>query len=69
MFSYPSGKAVHFITNCFRCTIEGGIPEADEDEALEVGFFDATDLPSNILSMHPQWIADATEMSDSSAIR
>lgn len=69
VFSYPSGKAVHFITNCFRCTIEGGTPEADEDEALEVGFFDVTAQPSNILSMQPQWIADATEMSDSPAIQ
>lgn len=69
VFSYPSGKAVHFITNCFRCTIEGGTPEADEDEALEVGFFAVTDLPSNILSMQPQWIADATETGDSPAIR
>ncbi len=69
VFSYPSEKAVHFITNCFRCTTEGGTPEADEDEALEVGFFDIDDLPSNILSMQPQWIADATAVSDASAIR
>lgn len=69
VFSYPSGKAVHFITNCFRCTIEGGTPQADEDEALEVGFFDVTDLPSTILSMQPQWIADATKTSNPPAIR
>lgn len=69
VFAYPSGKAVHFITNCFRCTIEEGTPEADEDEALEVGFFDVNDLPSNILSMQPQWIADATDMSDTPAIQ
>lgn len=69
MFSYPSGKTVHFITNCFQCTTEGGNPEADKDEALEIGFFDTTDLPANMLSMQPQWIADATEMSESPAIR
>jgi ADP-ribose pyrophosphatase YjhB (NUDIX family) len=51
VFSYPSWKTVHFITNCFRCTIEAGIAEADEKEALEVGFFDVNDLPSNILPM------------------
>jgi ADP-ribose pyrophosphatase YjhB (NUDIX family) len=69
VFSYPSGKAVHFVTNCFRCSIEGGAPEADEDEALEVGFFNVDNLPSNILPMQPQWIIDATVASDSPAIR
>lgn len=59
VFSYPSGKEVHFITNCFRCTVEGGRLEADEDEALAVDFFDVTELPANTLSMQPQWIADA----------
>lgn len=69
VFSYPAGKTVHFITNCFRCTIEGGTPEADEEEALNVGFFDTDDLPAGILSMHPQWIADALHQSDGPAIR
>ncbi|WP_323173461.1 HAD-IIA family hydrolase [Natrialba sp. PRR66] len=69
VFSYPSGKIVHFVTNCFRCTVEEGIPEADEEEALEVGFFDVNDLPSNILSMQPQWIADAIDISGSPATR
>lgn len=69
VFSYPSGTEVHFITNCFRCTVDGGTLEADEDEALEVGFFDVTELPSDILSMQPQWIADATAAGDSPTVR
>lgn len=69
VFSYPAGKTVHFVTNCFLCAAEGGTPEADEDEALEVGFFDVNNLPSNILSMQPQWITDATEVSDTPSIR
>lgn len=69
VFSYPNGKAIHFVTNCFLCSMDGGTPEADMDEALEAGFFDADDLPSNILPMQPQWITDATEVSDSPAIR
>lgn len=69
VFSYPSGKAVHFVTNCFLCSVEEGTLEADEDEALEVGFFDVDDLPSNMLSMQPQWITDATEKRDATAIR
>lgn len=61
VFSYPSGEAVHFVTNCFRCFIDAGTPDADLAEALEVGFFGVNDLPSDILSMQPRWIADATE--------
>ncbi|GGK79409.1 HAD-IIA family hydrolase [Haloarcula sebkhae] len=61
VFSYPSGETVHFVTNCFSCSIDGGTLEADHDEALEVGFFDTDRLPSQILPMHPQWIADAVE--------
>jgi HAD superfamily hydrolase (TIGR01450 family) len=64
VFSYPSGETVHFVTNCFLCSVDGGTLEADQDEALEVGFFDTDQLPSQILSMHPRWIADAVEGTD-----
>lgn len=69
VFSYPSGKAVHFVTTCFLCSVEEGTLEADEDEAVEVEFFDVDDLPSNMLSMQPQWLTDATEKRDATAIR
>ena len=69
VFSYPTGKAVHFVTNCFLCSIDGGVLEADQDEALAVEFFDVDELPSNILPMQPQWITDATAVSDIPAIR
>lgn len=61
VFSYPSGEIVHFVTNCFSCSVDGGTLEADHDEALDVGFFDTDRLPSQILPMHPRWIADAVE--------
>jgi ADP-ribose pyrophosphatase YjhB (NUDIX family) len=64
VFSYPSGETVHFVTSCFLCSVAGGTLEADRDEALEVGFFDTDRLPDKILSMHPQWIADAIEGTD-----
>jgi HAD superfamily hydrolase (TIGR01450 family) len=64
VFSYPSGETVHFVTNCFLCRVDGGTLEADPDEALEVRFFDIDRLPSHILPMHPQWIADAVEGTD-----
>lgn len=61
VFSYPSGETVHFVTNCFLCSVDGGTLEADQDEALDVGFFDTDRLPSRILPMQPRWIADAVE--------
>jgi ADP-ribose pyrophosphatase YjhB (NUDIX family) len=64
VFSYPSGETVHFVTNCFLCRVDGGTLEADQDEALEVGFFDTDRLPSHILPMHPRWIADTIEGTD-----
>ncbi|MBP2249795.1 HAD-IIA family hydrolase [Halarchaeum nitratireducens] len=61
VFSYPSGETVHFVTNCFLCSVDGGTLEADRDEALDVGFFDTDRHPGGILPMHPRWITDAVE--------
>lgn len=69
VFAYPSGEAVHFITSCFRCHPVGGELGADEDEALEVAFFDTAELPSDILPMQPQWIADVLSGGDPPAVR
>ncbi len=64
VFSYPSGETVHFVTNCFLCRVDGGTLEADQDEALEVGFFDTDRLPRQMLPMHSQWIVDAVDDTD-----
>lgn len=69
VFSYPSGERVHFVTCCFRCTTVGGRLTADAEEALDAGFFRKDELPSNILPMQPQWVADATAERDGPAIR
>ena len=47
----------------------GGELGADEDEALEVAFFDPAELPSDMLSMQLQWIADALSPDDRAAVR
>lgn len=59
VFSYPSGAATHFITLSFLCCIIGGCMQADNREIAEVAFFDTNHLPTNMLKMHPQWLADA----------
>lgn len=59
VFAYPSGEVVHFITCCFQCEVTGGELQPDGVEALEAGFFRTDDLPQRLLTMHPEWLADA----------
>lgn len=69
VFTYPSGRAVHFITCCFRCDPVGGELAADRDEATDAAFFGIDGLPSDMLPMQPQWIVDAIAGRDRPAIR
>ena len=69
IFAYPSGEAVHFVTSCFRCRVAGGEVRPDEDEAVDAAFFDAAQLPSDLLPMQPRWISDALATSDRPAVR
>lgn len=69
VFTYPSRRVVHFITCCFRCDPVGGTLGADRDEAIDAAFFGTDGLPSDMLPMHPKWIADATAERDRPAIR
>ena len=69
VFSYPSGRSVHFITCCFHCTPAGGRLTADEDETVEAAFFRTDELPSDVLPMQSRWVADATSGRDGPAIR
>jgi HAD superfamily hydrolase (TIGR01450 family) len=69
VFSYPSGKITHFITICFLCSIQGGALLADHNEISEAAFFDIGQLPAKLMTMHPQWLADAVAGSDAALIR
>jgi 8-oxo-dGTP diphosphatase len=42
---YPNGDACEYLAVWFRCRAVGGAPTPDGDESLEVGWFDADDLP------------------------
>jgi hypothetical protein len=69
VFTYPSGKLIHFITSCFECEVTGGNLKADNTETLDVAFFHKKELPSDLLPMHPQWLSDALSGKQSSFIR
>ena len=69
---YEMGKKLRFLTNDPRPTrstvlrilnelnIDAQKAELNE-EGIDVGFFDVSDLPSNTPAMHPRWITDAID--------
>lgn len=59
VFNYPDGRNVHFITSCFEAEVIGGELDCTCPETLDIRYFSSTDLPENILHMHPRWLADA----------
>ncbi|MRX74350.1 NUDIX domain-containing protein [Bacillus lacus] len=69
VFSYPNGKIVHFITNCFLADITGGELRCNSSESLEIKFFEQHNLPKDLLRMHPQWLTDALADKDLAFIR
>jgi HAD superfamily hydrolase (TIGR01450 family) len=69
VFTYPSGRVSHFITSCFRCTASSNAVCADGVETVEARFFAPNELPSALLPMHPQWLADALAGQAASFVR
>lgn len=69
VFSYPNGETSHFITTCFECEVVGGTLSSENEETLDVDYFDFHHLPENILHMHPRWLRDALEKEKASYIR
>lgn len=59
VFHYPSGEVVQFVTLSFLCRVVGGTLCADGVESSEVKFFKPSELPHDILTMHPLWLKDA----------
>lgn len=69
VFAYPNGKIVHFITTCFLAEIIGGELICNSSESLAIEFFDPKNLPTDLLKMHPYWLADALAEKESAFIR
>ncbi|MBA4536177.1 NUDIX domain-containing protein [Bacillus aquiflavi] len=69
IFKYPNGRTVHFVTTCFLAEIIGGELKCNSSESLDVKFFPITDLPSDLLNMHPRWLEDALANNERSFIR
>lgn len=59
VFVYSSGEAVHFVTCCFLCALEGGQLQPAAGEVLEAAFFEPGAQPPAVMSIHLQWVADA----------
>jgi ADP-ribose pyrophosphatase YjhB (NUDIX family) len=59
--AYPDGRVCHFVTASFACTVTGGCLRPDGVEALAARFFPFDEMPTDLLAMHPQWLADALD--------
>ncbi|HEY8414197.1 MAG TPA: DNA mismatch repair protein MutT, partial [Thermaerobacter sp.] len=59
VFVYPSGEAVHFVSCCFLCRVEGGSLQPALDEVSEAAFFEPSAPPPAAMAIHLQWVADA----------
>ncbi|HET8598688.1 MAG TPA: NUDIX domain-containing protein [Segeticoccus sp.] len=46
--TYPNGDAAQYLDLTFRCRHLAGEPRVNDDESLEVGWFDLEDLPSGL---------------------
>ncbi len=58
VFRYPSGRATHFVTCCFRGTAAGDLA-ADGDEVADAAFFALDALPDDCIGFHRGWIEAA----------
>ncbi|MCA2212039.1 NUDIX hydrolase [Jidongwangia harbinensis] len=43
---YPNGDSCEYLNVWFRCRAVGGEPRVNDDESLQVGWFDPADLPA-----------------------
>jgi hypothetical protein len=68
-FHYPDGRNIHFVTTCFEAEIIGGELSTNCSETLDLRYFPHTELPSNLLPMHPQWLEDALDKENKPFIR
>ncbi|WP_062309857.1 NUDIX domain-containing protein [Alicyclobacillus sendaiensis] len=59
VFTYPTGRSVHFVTLCFEMKVVGGQLSNASPETLDVRYFSPDELPSDMLPMHPRWLSDA----------
>ncbi len=59
--AYLDGRVCQFITASFACTPVGGALRPDGVEAVAARFFPVGEMPTDLLRMHPQWLADALD--------
>lgn len=67
--SHPSGKVCHYITSCMECKIVGGYLRADCVETAEVAFFELDNLPTNLLTLHGEWLRDVLNRDNAGVLR
>lgn len=51
-FTYPNGDQIMVISITFGCRITGGELVINDDESLELRYFDPTQLPTSLMANH-----------------
>lgn len=58
IFEYPDGNRAHAFAAAFECVVIGGELKANMEDSLDVRWFTVSELPENIMPMHPKVIED-----------
>ncbi|HTZ94109.1 MAG TPA: NUDIX domain-containing protein [Streptosporangiaceae bacterium] len=55
----PNGDEVYWLDITFRCRVAGGEARVNDDESVDVQWFELSDLPSSVPDRHRRCIEDA----------
>jgi ADP-ribose pyrophosphatase YjhB (NUDIX family) len=55
----PNGDQVYWLDVTFRCRAVGGEARVNDDESVDVGWFELTDLPPSLPDRHRRCLQDA----------
>jgi ADP-ribose pyrophosphatase YjhB (NUDIX family) len=55
----PNGDEVYWLDVTFRCRVVGGEARVNDDESVDVGWFELSDLPPSLPDRHHRCLQDA----------
>jgi ADP-ribose pyrophosphatase YjhB (NUDIX family) len=55
----PNGDEVYWLDVTFRCRVVGGEARVNDDESVDVGWYELSDLPSSLPDRHRRRLSDA----------
>jgi ADP-ribose pyrophosphatase YjhB (NUDIX family) len=59
LMACPNGDEVYWLDVTFRCRVVGGEARVNDDESVDVGWHELSDLPSSLPDRHRRCLSDA----------